>query len=374
VQWEEWKQYNLLDYQGLLIDCRNPSRISGDKELSGLLAQYMQHGHTVFLILPDVTDIPPGGLDLSVIPYLTLNLQLQKGKTLNNIINSALFQSYIEALRGHEIVINARATVQNIPYDWLWQIAVSDNVKRAVCGQFGRAYVFHPPSPGRDSLAMKAILDFFGPDLEEPEPDPAPEWATNIIAAIPGVADIEARTENNTKEIARLQSAVVVDEARRTKLARWAEMLWLTGVPLQQRVSEALGLLGVPNKSENPTGHTHDLQGICQGRAVLFEVTASTGSIGVEKGRQLLQWIGECEDPTNTKGVLIGNAYRNDPPDKRPPSPDHRIFVKEVEDMAHRFHFALLDVRDLFRLVIRKIAGEEITPESVVKRCKRMVS
>lgn len=365
VQWEEWKDYNLLDYQGLLIHCRSPSRISGDKDLSGLLAQYMQHGHTVFLILPEATDIPPGGLDLSVIPYVTLNLQLQKGKTLNDIMNSLMFQNYMKALRGHEMVINARPTVHNIPHGWNWQIAVADNVKRAVCGQFGRAYVFHPPAHGCDDLAIRAILDFFSPDFEEPEPDPAPEWAANIVATIPGVADIDTKTLRNSKEIARLQSEVSASEVERTKLARWAEMLWLTGVPLQQRVSEALALLGVPNHSENPTGHTHDLQGLCQGQALLFEVTASAGSIGVDKGRQLLQWIGEAKDPTNTKGILIGNAYRNDPPDKRPPSPDHKIFVKEVEDMAQRFHFALLDVRDLFELITRKIGGEEIKTETV---------
>jgi len=337
----------------------------GQAQLNSLLDRFLQHGHSVFLILPDASDIPQGGLQIGILPSFSLSLQVQRGKTLRNVINSKMFGDYCLALRGHEIVMQVQQTVRSVPNGWAWQIAVADNVNRAVCGQSANAYVFHPPASGRDDLAIKAILDFFHPDFEEPEPDPIPEWAAEIIATIPGLADIEARIASKASDIVRLQAEVAADKSDSTKLARWAEMLWLTGVPLQQRVSEALALLGVPNKSENPTGHTHDLQGLCHGQVLLFEVTASAGSIGVDKGRQLLQWIGEAKDPTNTKGVLIGNAYRNDPPDKRPPSPDHKIFVKEVEDMAQRFHFALLDVRELFALIVRKIGGEEIKTETV---------
>lgn len=365
VPWEEWKQVNLLDYQGLLLDCRNHSRISGHQELGTLLTRYLQNGHKVFLILPEANEVPPGGLNLGVLPYLVLSVQQQKGKTLTISIDSEFFKSYTEALRGHEIIVDGRLTVRGAPHGWHWQIAVSDNVNRAVCGQFGNAYILHPPAGGRDGVAMKAILDFFHPDFEEPEPDDAPDWSSAVAAAIPGVEAVEAKTANSLKEIARLQSELAVHEAERARLARWAEMLWLDGIPLQKRVSDALKELGVPNQSKDPTGHTQDLEANCFGQSFLFEVTGSTGAIGIEKARQLYQWIGQCDDPTNTKGVLIGNAYRKESPGQRPPTPDHKIFVKEVEDMAQKFHFSLVDIRDLFELILRKLGGEEIKPEAV---------
>jgi hypothetical protein len=184
------------------------------------------------------------------------------------------------------------------------------------------------------------------------------EWQAHNLLDYPGLL-LDCRN---------LSSQLAVDESKRQELQRWSEMLWLTGVRLQTRVSEALAFLGVQNESKNPTGHVEDLEGTCLGRPVIFEVTASAGSIGVEKARQLLQWIGESADPTNTKGVLIGNAYRNEPPEKRPPTPDHKIFVKEAEDMAQKFHFGLLDVQDLFELVLRKLSGEDIRAEWICER------
>jgi hypothetical protein len=365
IEWPERQKYNLLDYQGLLIDCRDPSRIFDNRSLTNVLIQFMQHGHSVFLILPEAKDIPVDGFNLSILPFLTLNLQLQKGKTLKKSLNSAFIAGYMTALNGHEFVISPRQTIQNLPYGWVWQITVSDNVDRAVCGQLGNAYILHPPASGRDPLAIKAILDFFKPDYEEPPPEERPDWLKEILSSMPGMAELESDSSKRRNEIARLQSELEMDDAKRLKLERWTEILWLDGIPLQNRVSDALGFLGIPNKSKDPTGHTQDLQGNCAGVPLLFEVTGSTGAIGVDKGRQLLQWIAECDDPTNTKGILIGNAFRKNCPEERPPSPNHKIFVKELEDLARRFHFGLLDVRDLFNLIVRKLHGEAIAIEHI---------
>jgi hypothetical protein len=325
----------------------------------------MQHGHKVFLILPEAKDVPTGGLTVAVLPHFSLFLTPHTGRTLQNVSGSTFFQNYLGCLRGHELLIEGRQTVRQLPHGWVWQISICDNVRRTVCAQYANAYILHPPAAGRDDLAIKAILEFFGPDFEEPVPEPYPDWSKQFSAQIPGVAELQSKATQTEGEIARLRSELAANETKRKELEKWAEMLWLDGVPLQTRVSEALRLVGIPNESKDPTGHTQDLQGTCVGRPILFEVTGSKGSIGVEKGRQLLQWISQCDNPSITKGVLIGNAYRNDPPEKRPPTENHKIFVNEVEEMAQKFHFALLDVRELFVLVVRKLSGEVIKPEFV---------
>ncbi|MGA8408831.1 MAG: hypothetical protein WB680_16765 [Candidatus Acidiferrales bacterium] len=359
-----WQTHNLLDYQGLLLDCRKPSRIAQPQLLTKLLLEFMKNGHSVFVILPEARDLPDGGMPFDILPFVRLNVRGQKGKTLRQSINTPIFQDYAKALNGHEIVIDPQPMRAPNQPNWHFQTAISDNVNTAVCGIYASALVFHPPALGRDDLMVKAILQHFKPDFEEPEPEEPPEWSRQVASQIPGVAEITARRTQTSQDIARLQSILDADELKQNELEKWTEMLWLAGIPLQTRVSEALALLGIPNESRNPTGHMEDLQGTCMGKPFLFEVTGSTGSIGVEKARQLLQWVGECADPANTKGVLIGNAYRNDPPERRPPSPDHKIFVREVDEMAHRFHFAVVEVRDLFSLVVKKLRGEDIKPEA----------
>jgi hypothetical protein len=160
------------------------------------------------------------------------------------------------------------------------------------------------------------------------------------------------------------------DEAKKFELARWTDMLWLDGVPLQKRISEALSLLGIANESKDPTGHSQDLEASFAGRSFLFEVTGSNGAITIDKGRQLLQWLSECADPTNSKGILIGNAFRKHAPSARPPSANHRLFVKELEDMANKFHLGLVDVRDIFALVVRKLGGEAIEAAHICEQLK----
>ena len=118
-----------------LLDCSNHSRISGHQELGTLLTRYLENGHKDFSILPEANEVPPGGLNWGYCPS-GASVQQQKGKTLTTpSIPSS--QSYTEALRGHEIIVDLRLTARGAPYGWHWQIAVSDNVNRAVCGQFG---------------------------------------------------------------------------------------------------------------------------------------------------------------------------------------------------------------------------------------------
>src|ERR1700690_2477129 len=86
VEWSEWQNHNLLDYQGVLIDCRRPSRIEGQVELSSLLSRFMQNGRSVFLILPEANDVPTSGLQIKILPCISLNLQAKSGKTLRNLL------------------------------------------------------------------------------------------------------------------------------------------------------------------------------------------------------------------------------------------------------------------------------------------------
>ncbi len=358
VEWSDWKTENILDYQGILFDCRKPWLVSYQGELQNLLFTYFRQAHPAYLILPEAKDIASGQPSLTFIPYLTLKLDCSRGETLKLVSQEVLFSRYSEALEGHEIVVTPNSP-QGIP--WSWQSAIVDNVGRAVSGRFGPLAVLHAPAPRLEDKAFKVIIEDFNPDFDEPVPEPIPDWAGTVARALPGMNEIEARIRSLRNEMSALEEGLRKEVKNRDALQRWAEILWLDGIALQTRVSEALTLIGIQNESRNPTGHSHDViarHGNCEW---LIEVTGSTGPITIDKGRQLLQWIAEAEKPASVKGLLIGNAFRNHPPDSRPPTANHKIFVAELEDMARRFHFGLLAVRDLYRLVCAKLSGKELS-------------
>src|SRR5579871_6891667 len=252
IEWQDCVNHNLLDYQGLLMDCREPSLVSQAPNLPKLLDPLMFHRHTVFIILPVVQ------CNLDILPFLRLDLRLIKGKTLQISNQSQFIDEYVQTLQGHEITITATQTTLNIPHGWKWGATVCDNVGRAICGQYASAYILHPPPASNERAAINTILNFFNPDYAEPEAVLSPDWAASIAITLPGMDKLQETITIKKDEIATLQSQVDREEIKKAELARWTEILWLDGVPLQNRVSEALEFLGIPNKSSDLT----DLTGI----------------------------------------------------------------------------------------------------------------
>jgi hypothetical protein len=355
IEWKECQHYNFLDYQGLLFDCRKHWPVPSDN-LPNHLFTFLKNGHTVYVILPEAAElsIQPS---LNLLPNLKLQLQKLRGTTLKlSAPHLSLFVKYVETLDAFDLVIHP--TVVTNPNGATWQNTVVNNVNDAVCGVFfNSAFIFHPPSKGRDNLAFKAIIDHFNPDLEEPDLDPAPPWATHVVNSLEDAQRITAVMKKINHQIGDLQEKLREEELRMQALERWVQLLWLDGVPLQNRVKEVFDFLGFTTESIDPTGHTRDLVIKYGGREFLIEVTGSTGPITLDKGRQLLQWMGDSESPDTVKGLLIGNAFRTHAPDNRPPTPNHKIFVNELEAMALRYHFGLLEVRQLFDLLRSRLAG-----------------
>jgi hypothetical protein len=224
-------------------------------------------------------------------------------------------------------------------------------------------YFLHPPDLKNELLAFKVIIEHFGPDPPLASNEPRPSWVDAAAATVPGLKLVQANIREIEKRIRDENDALQVEREKANQLSAWADLLWLDGIPLQTKVCEALKLLGVPAQTTSLTGHLGDLTADASGVHFIFEVTGSSGSIGIEKGRQLMQWVVDSPDPTKSKGILVANAFRNDPPDRRPPTPNHKIFVNEVEGLAQRFGLALLDVRELYRVVLSRLAGTSVAAE-----------
>jgi hypothetical protein len=361
----DWNTLNLLDYQAILLDCREEWTVSDFRGLANQLLVFLSNGHSVFVILPEATNLVKlPDRTLRFIPRVDLSLDVAKGKTLKVSSQLAVFHAYAKSLQGHELFIGAHV-MNGSP--WHWEPAITDNVNRAVCGKFHGVFVFHPPVRSLESLAFEAIFQHFKPDFEQPDPVPMPPWGSSEISQIPGVGEAEAMVGQIENRIKELEASRSEQLRRKEELEKWAGLLWLDGIPLQDLVEEAFQFIGFETKSKDPTGHSHDFVATHSTQTFLVEVTGASGSIGLEKGRQLMQWIADSDDPAASKGVLVGNAFRLESPEKRPPTPNHRIFVKELENLALKRGLALFDTRKLFRLVKAKLQGSGIEVAGVAR-------
>jgi len=364
VPWSDWASANFLDYQGLLLDCRDPQILPSHGSIAAALLTLINNNHSAYILLPEAKNSASLTGAISLIPYYYLYIQQATGQTLNVRSGDSFFESYRNVLTGHEICFRLQQMNNTRPLITIESIV--DNVSRSICSKVQSIYLLHPPSRRLEQKALKIIIEHFGPDPIPISSVPKPSWIDETASAIPGVAGIQAVCASIRAEIQQKSEQLGSEEEKLRQLASWADLLWLEGLPLQTRVSEALNLLGIAAASSDPSGHTSDLAADEPGMRLVFEVTGSSGTIGIEKGRQLMQWVADAPDPACAKGVLVANAFRNEPPDKRPPSPDRRVFVLELERFAQRYHLALLDVRELYRVVCAKLSGQLVDKPTIL--------
>jgi hypothetical protein len=361
VSWSEWESANPLDFQGLVLDCRRPERLPSEISINHVLMTLANNGHTAYVILPDASALGPGKGSVSWIPDFKLLMSPGSGRTLNVKSNDSLFENYKTVLAEYEMYFQLVPNVHQV-----WVAGVVDNVSRVICAKTRTIYLLHPPPQKLEQKALKIIIENF-----KPEPFPIssvskPSWVDQAASQLPGVADVQAALTVVRGEIKQKHEQLRAEEDKLLQLCGWADLLWLEGLQLQEKVNAALNLISVASSSSSASGHTCDLSADESGTHFVFEVTGSSRTIGIEKGRQLMQWVTDAVDPNSAKGVLIANAFRNEPPEKRPPSPDHKVFVHELEKFAEKYHLALLDVRELYRIVCLKLTGKTIEKSTVL--------
>jgi hypothetical protein len=365
ISWREWPSASPLDYQGLVLDCRKPLDLPNQLSIAQTLSILVKNNHIAYIILPGAKDLPSLTGAMAVVPSYSLFLEAASGQSLNVRPDDKFLEAYAGALSGHEIFFRLQLphNTRGLPV----LEGIVDNVSRTICARVGTIYVLHPPAKKHEQNAFKIIVEYFRPDPLPFSSIPKPSWVEEVASALPGVTELQAVRASIAEEMRQKSEHLKLEEEKLRALTSWADLLWLEGLPLQNKVNEALALLGISCHSGDPTAHACDLSASESGLSFVFEVTGSSGTIGIEKGRQLMQWVLESQDPAGTKGVLVANAFRTDPPTNRPPTQDKRIFVLELERLGIKYHLALLDVRELYRVVSLKLSGQPIDKSLVIQ-------
>jgi len=213
IDWPSCLTYNIVDYQGLVFDCREMRNFADEDALSNALTGYRQAGHPIFVILPTSER-----RNLRFFPFpIVLNVMKAPGKTLNIHNPTQPFVDYYECLQGHEIIfdVNSRQLGIEPPKT---KPTIVDNLNRLVCALIPEmnVYLFHPPYRNREAQAFKILVDFFGPEFAEPEPEPVPEWASLLVSAMPGIKEIENKTADIAQRIDDLEKEADALDTQKT--------------------------------------------------------------------------------------------------------------------------------------------------------------
>jgi hypothetical protein len=363
IEWSDCAKHPITDYQGLVLDCRTMGDFRPEQALIPILVPYLNLRHPTYLILPTLEPPAAAEVDIKLAPPpCSIRVRRALGRTVNLVRPNPPFTEYLTCLDGHQVIYE----VLNLS-PILVSPQITDNLQRMVCGQLSpwNMFILHPPTRSRENEAFKTIIEHFQPDYLEPDLPAPPEWARDVIANLPGISETQQEIAHLNQEIVSLQNIVARKTAEKEITENWAQMLWLDGIPLQNRVREAFDFLGFQTESPNPTGHMQDLIATHGSHKFYIEVTGSSGAIKLEKGRELIHWITDVPSPDQVTGVLVGNAFRNNKPDDRPPTANHKIFVTELERFAERRGFALVDVRELYRLITSKLNDEPVQLEMI---------
>jgi hypothetical protein len=256
-----------------------------------------------------------------------------------------LVQGLFENLSLHPLGVELRYGV----YDQAARSVLPDVVS-------GPIYLLHYPIRGDLRESLRCLLrEFCNTDLVESD---EPEWVQLIKP--PRGTELDEQINFLSSQIEQLSEQKMQLVAEKQQLEYWRKLLYETGDMLEDVVFEALKLLGLDNVQFGIKGD-HDIVGELDGKTLLFEVKGLNKSAGRKEVFDLDRHIGEfgLKNPGKkvAKGVLVANAYRDDPPDTREES-GKQIFAGDAVDHAKLLEFALLDTRVLYRLVTDVIEGK----------------
>ncbi len=264
--------------------------------------------------------------------------------------------------------------LNSVPQKCFWSPLALNQFKRPVAAiaQYGQGQIILLPRVEQaDEFLAKLItqvLPQVSPQLELPQvtAETAPEWAPPFLSAIPDVGPLTEKIAETESKIKSLQDTVTQDRGQLVNLQKWARLLWETGPALEALVRDALRTLGVPN---DKTGLVDTVANV-SGRECYIEIEGSVQGTKIDKARQLMQYVAEAPNPAEISGAIIANPYRLEPPDPdhRPPDANHKLFAKEVKDMAAKYGWALVTTTELFELVKKKLAGDNSAGETLKNR------
>lgn len=359
------KSVNITDYQILLIDMTTYQKIEID--LLGYIRESIKALHDnkypIICILPRDNYDDSNNVNPRISPFFVLQVVNKPGTTVNFADKDDLMNIYKKYVTKHEIVLGP-ACISQLKSNFsnlMW-----NNVKEYCSILFGKYfYLLHPPDRNVHKKAIASLVDYLSPDMEE-EKEEKPAWVSQYELDGLGLQEIENKMNNIDNQIKELSIQKNNHLDKKETIAKWTDLITKQGKTLEIRLIEAFKLLEVETVEHEPNGsHGPDLVIQHKGKGFTIEVEGTNGPVRIDKARELMHWIADA--PPDHKGILIGNPFREFNPEERPPK-NKNLFVKEAEQLAQNRNFVLTTSYGIFKLVCKKIRGENVNINDVLSK------
>jgi len=293
--------------------------------------------------------------------WLSINPMISRiksgiGKEIFLVNNNHAFASYYQAFKKdlqYQVYLNYSEKAEDVflvnktGHPVGWQI----NNGRGII-----VFLPHPPKGVSQEKYFGVIIqcasNYFNVSAETPEP----EWSKKYI--LPGVKQLEQDIKEIQKEIDKAIQNRDKIEFQKHELQKHRALLYEKGTPLEIAVINALRLLGFDAQNYKKDDKEHDIiLNSSEGRAIAEVEGKDKDAIHIGKLDQLGRIIHEDFDEHDTlaQGILIGNAYRLIPLEKR----TEPNFTEKVKIAIGRNGFSLLSTVELYNVIVKVLENPE---------------
>jgi len=363
IPWEKIMNINITDYQILLFNLNTYGNSIKNNSFALEIMQLVNSYHTVLYILPK------DERELGYVFPFPLNLIRSVGTSFKTAdFRDPLINAYIKFIQKHYFVFDAPSQITVMSKNIGCKPLILNNVDKHCSVKYNNFYLLPSPDDDMKENAIGAIAKYFFPDIDEDIIE-KPDWVNKIELENLDLKDIQSQIDKIENDVKNLVDKKSEKMQEKEDIAKWSGLLYKKGRGLEIILKEAFELLGVKDVQHEPNGNDGpDLVLKHNSIEFIVEVEGSKGPIKRDKVRQLLEWYVKAE--ADVIGVLIGNPFCELPVDQRPPS-NNELFVKQVKDLAKSRNFSLLLSSDIFELISKELASEDIKIDEILNKIEK---
>lgn len=277
------------------------------------------------------------------------------GKTIDNFLTHHPFYEYLKLKPSWSAYSDISTATQ---YDWQILASAYGTHALSLAKQVKNGHIILIPyyySSENGSILENCIQSI----LEIHIPSPKPDWVKSII--VPGQEVLQPNLNEINQSIEDLRSKAEQINSDIEQLEKWKYLLYEKGEHyLQPIVRKALSIIGFQDKSD--IEQIADGFFSCEYGDTILEVEGSNDSIKIEKISQLIKDranYSEDKKTTSPKGILVGNPFREQPLDNRPPEGSNKsLFTKELIQTAEKQDIVVILSTDLYNIVSLFLRGQ----------------
>lgn len=206
--------------------------------------------------------------------------------------------------------------------------------------------------------AEEALAEILREEVGYSATSPEPDWARDI--EMPYVADLRNQVSRAEAAIADEKRKIEQLNAQISDICSFRRLLYATGRELESIVRASFERLGAKVSPAKYSEEEFILE--IDGQVFLVEVKGVAKSISLTHLRQLNDYLLKYQEETgrDCKGILFGNAWRNNPPGMRG-TEDTPEFPDNVIKRAEQWRISLVSSKSFFEAFVRTLTNPSLS-------------